>query len=463
MTSTTSRLSCAVFAALVWVLACGPSAAAAVPVDFLGPIGAFPYSPYTSWQSSYKGEDYSFADNGWASNADKNGWRYGSDKSTSNDAVAVGWFRQSNASVNPAKNIVFQIQSGSTNFQFFAIKDLIPAGFVNLVSDISSKNFHVWPEPGDVLELQVDQCQVISSGPTAQVSHPTIEMELLGSSASGKSQTLIKASLAYQAGGPFMRRVTIRGSYASFRVIFHIGASNIAESEVGLRLSGVHLGMFKHSQTTYATEDIPSPSNRSIKTFLPFYSPSDMPMKEAADDFDYIMLKQESDCWMIPWLKYYNPSVKVYLYESCRVSDWSSGGVDAFFSGSPLGFQYVKNAHPGWLYAGSNGFLHSQTYGNSYFAHLPNLDYQRAWATATIDKATREHFDGVFIDDAIDSTQRMSDGRVVEPQISPADVQSFVHYVVSALRSAGLQTIQNGCTRDRTTMPGELYYAPRSR
>lgn len=247
---------------------------------------------------------------------------------------------------------------------------------------------------------------------------------------------------------------------SSLTATIELAASGTGANEVGLTASGAHLWLKRAGSDIYETEEVPAVRDRSVRTTMAFWDPTKVDVRQIARNYDQVTLKYDYDYDVVPALRYYNPSIKVYMYGSAHVTDWrDERGVDQYFSNCPVGFGFVAASHPEWLYTDDAGQFMSSD-GREYFTRVANPEYQALWAQNLAQKARRRMFDGVWIDE-IASREEVRDGSsLVQPRIDIWEFQAFVHSVAPMLHAAGLEMVQNGATKHLGFGEGQIYFDP---
>lgn len=441
------------------------SQAAVVNLDLLGGIGDFDYSACTAWNSGYTGADYDFSTNsGWVSEPDAAGWRYGYNSASSSDAVAVGWMRQSGSTVNPGKHIGCWIADsqglGGTNCQAFSLKGYYgAAGTVLLSTHIPTGTSPSGLQIGDSVTFRLDYVRMADYADLPAGTTVTFKMGLKWPGYSVE-KVLDPSSSPFSAeltGGPLPTGVKAVTAYVSIG-----GAGPLDARQPTLFLDGARLWVRRPGVSGYVQEVVPVIGNRGIQSLKPFYGRGGLDVRDVTQRYDRVMLQTEEDYVLVPRLKYYNPNVKVYLYQSSRVIDRrDSRGVDPFFSSSPIGFGFVTSTYPGWLYSnGIGGYASNVAYPNEYYARVADASYQSTWAQNAITRARRARFDGIWLDQVTAGPEIRSGSTLVQPKQEAWEMQKFLHAVIPTLRSNGLDVIQNACTKHPQSGDGQVYLDP---
>lgn len=436
----------AIIILLLVSISCVSAAPALRNMDLLGGWGDFEFSADTSWQQ-----------------ATSTGWPCGVKLSTPDDSIAPGWKRLTGYDVVPEKNTIYRIEQGKgkngTNCQYFALKDiktgpkwtvLMPEGFK--IDDSNPRSLH----HGDTVNFVVDYIRM--SG--FQGVDVTYRLKLRFATGPGVND-YISTDLA-PSQTPFSSSVSSvvpAGTKGLYLYVEITANHDLGANKPGIYVDGAHLYTKRAGKQDYEKEMIPVSHNRAIRTMMMFYNTTHDPY-EIASKYDAVMLQQEAQyAWALK-LRYYNPDIKLYLYESGgNINDW---GEDSFYSNSPISLTYAMKNHKEWLYPDPNNnppYHHSSTYLRNYYVHLENPEYQKLWLERTSDKVNRYRFDGVWIDDL----GAMADGGTIT---IPAHTQSFLHGVVPSLNTKGIDVIQNACTINLRTGPkfteqGLIYFDPK--
>jgi len=413
-----------------------PCAANMVARDLLGWIGGFESSCYSSWVSCYSGADYDWNAAGrWSNGPTYSGgvpWRWGYNAATANDSVAEGWTRES--SLNPETKLVYKlVDNGGGKCQYFAVKGVASGD----ASAYLLRDFAVGKEPyklnvGDIVTFSMDSIKM------ADYSSLSLTYQLgLGSVDGSKIYQDLTPSTT-----PFSSSVT--GTIAPGAKAIRVMVSIFARDGTGLQTPGIyvdgaHLKIRRGG--SQLTEEVPIKRNRSIKTMKVFVTSAD-DAYYVAGNYDRVDLQYESDYWFARRVKYYNPDIKVYLYEAPWVTDWREPKFknrDGLWSNTPVGMAFVlkhdaESGKPDWLYP--NGGSWFGLGDKAYYAHLGDTSFQNVWTANALGKVARYKLDGLFIDGAVAAPS----GKF--PGIEPWAVQSFLHTVMKS-RPAVVDVIHN--------------------
>ncbi|MBI5229090.1 hypothetical protein HY991_03185 [Candidatus Micrarchaeota archaeon] len=462
--------------------------------DFLGGWGDFEFAADTHWVSGYNGADYDFMkESGWTSPPNSDLWRNGVNLATENDSVAVGWFRETGSNVNPGKNIVYKLLlnegTGGSNCQYFALKNTSAGNSVALLESVfpvDSKQYNI--HPGDTVLFHVDSIRM--SDYDNLPSGASVEYKILLEWSDGRvnEKKLAPSSVPFSAE---IEGIPTSGE-TSLIVGIRVGVSSISgERQPGVCVDGAHLYIKRAGSSDFEKEVVPVPRERKINTMMIFFDANKHDPHEIAKTYDSVMLQQESHYTFAQRLKYYNPNIKVYLYESATITDWRDGYYnDSWYSNSPIGFGWAIDNHPEWFYSypqnagvknppGDNraswkrffndgktplNYVFSFEYQNSYCTRLDDPNFQNTWRERTVDKATRYKLDGVFVDSLAEVEEfgtHTTDGSTVSVlNITPWEVQSFQHSVFPFLRASNLEIVHNLCTKHYGTWLGKIYLDP---
>ena len=429
------RASLLLAALAATVLGATPCHAKLVARDLLGGIGGFENSVHSAWVSSYAGSDYDWdAPTRW-SYGPTNGYRWGHNLATVNDTVAEGWTRESD--LNPDRNLVYRLMdSASGKCQHFAIKGLADGnGVAYLLRDFSVGKEPYKLNSGDAVTFSLDSVSMAGY----EGLDVTYEIGLQGVGAPGTRKLAPSTSPS-----PSSVSGTVLADAKRIRAFVKISVrGGTASRTPGISVDGAHLTIRRGGSPL--TEEIPPPRNRSVKTMRVFVT-SDDDAYAIARDYDRVDLQYESDYWFARRLKYYNPDIKVYLYEGPWVNDWREkdhGNRDPAWSDTPLGMAYVlqhdaRTGSPDWLYRDGDSW--SRMDSGEYLAHLADKAFQSEWAASAFAKVLDYKLDGLFIDGPAVKTASPK-----SPAIEPWEEQSFLHAVM-AKRPAGVDVIHNACS-----------------
>jgi hypothetical protein len=432
--------------------------AALVKTDLIGGLGEFEFSAETAWQ---------IADGGWP---------FGVKSATSDDSVAAGWSRMTGRGVVPEQNSIYRIVPrqgiNGSRCQYFGMQGT--GGTIWLrkclsVANSLRSNVH----RGDRLVFHIDRIFMsgydVPKGATVQcnmavICHGTDSRETRVSTAIPVSSNASSAEVS---------TTVVANAYAITLEVVLTVSGNPGAAKPGVYVDGARLYR-KSTNTAYEMEQVPAPRNRAIQTQMVFFQYGVTDSYEVARDYDAVMLEQECEYPWVLRLKYYNPNIKVSLYElGGGVADWRDQNlVDSPYSNCPFAFSDVLAHHRDWLYPRPDGFtppndqrapwlkdcqyLFAPTDPNQYFVHMDAPDYQREWSAAVVDKATRYRLDAVWID----AVPELLGEPGVPASRSLAEPQSFVHGVSPYLHQAGLQAIVNDSVCALNTSPANALFDP---
>ena len=402
------RVISAVLTLLLVACAGSYAGAAVVPKDFLGGLGDFEWSADTQYVAGYPS------------------WHSGCKAASENDSVAAGWLRETGSGVDPHKNIVYRIEPGGisgSNCQYFALKNIRNGkASASLVKSVRIGDKDCEPNRGDWLTFTIDRMWMHGFDGVDAVCKLRIRFH----AKEGKGSVWAEDVVLPQSKTPFRARMTARvpqsvtpgdDSSKIVRATLWITirtSGDFGAAEPGICVDGAHLYVDRDGNGVLETENVPVETDRMIRTFMIFYDPREHDPRDTVQNYDFVMIQNEQDYPEALRLKYYRPDVRVYLYEAVSVTDWRyedkrGKQQDARYSNSPIGFKYVLDNHPEWLYPDPSSandkydmksppFLRLRQTTRHYFTHLDNPEYQEAWVTRTVDKATRYRMDGVWID-----------------------------------------------------------------
>lgn len=433
--------------------------------DFLLGIGDFETCAWVRWFSSYSGKDFDFVQRSTYVDPYNGGdFRSGYNLPTATDAVATGWCRYTDASINPGTNVVYQISSGTgiggSNCQYFAIKK-ISAGYA-----VASLDHHVSVKasdrnalcPGDQITLVLDHVRMTDYTGLPSGSRVRYYARLTGA---GTEQEIAPSLTAKS----FQTTAVIPAGVHDINVQIIITTyGNLGSKQPGIYVDGAHLYVRRAGSATYEKQQVPVPRNRSINTQNVFFHPSWTDIYKAASDHD-VLVTHEEEYRIVPVLRRLNPQMKILIYQSagmCIDLKDSSGKAPIFKDGGFV-FSEVRANNPQWLYkggAGNGGFVNDSIYTERYFLRITDPDYQKQWASRVIEKVKRLGVDGVWIDDLSALDKQYGIDR-------PAwEVQNFLHAVYPQLRAAGVLIVQNAASQHINGVPGwgrnngSIYFDP---
>ena len=437
-----------------------------VRTDYLGGIGDFERSAETAWSSTYNNPDYDFDANNLYSSPYSGGRRWGYSLPTAEDSVALGWTRRTSDGVNPGKNIVYQISSGTgvggSSSQFFGLKG-IKGGYAqaDLISylRVNPVNLHA----GDTVTFRVDS--IYMSGYTDLPAGTTVVYKIaieatLGTYAA-KELAPSSQSTAYETSLTIPDTATIFVVNVSIQV-----QGDTGDKQPGAYVDGAHLYVRRAGSSTFEMQEVPVPKQRAIATcFTPFHTAT-RDLYQTASDYDTVILDAFEDYAAIYRLRYLNPNVKVYLGQM-GVWFWDlhdDAGKDLWYNGSPMGFRFVKANHPEWLWPGGtgvDGYVCDPSYPSIYYARVENANYIAQWSQKAASLATRWGFDGIYADGVGERPeQRDAQGNMLMAPALPWQMQRFVRGVAAALRTAGAKTMLNVASQHFESGEGQVYFDP---
>lgn len=438
--------------------------AAIVKVDLIGGLGEFEFSADTAWQM----------------NTDA-GWPWGYKASTPNFSVAPGWSGITSYGVEPDKDAFFRIvpaagiggsscqslgiwNCGSENNATIYLKMSLP------INDDKDYELH----RGDTVTFRLDRifmnAYTLPSG-----GWVNYKMRLL-CYGDGKYNLIVAKDLTYSTKA-FAAEVTakIPADTTSINMRVEVSAGgNLGNASPCIFVDGARLYVKPTGSSNYATEQVPVPRNRTINSHMIFFIAHEHDPYIVARDYDTVMLQYESDYYYALRLKYYNPNIKVLLYEhGGAVSDWRDENLaDPSYSNCPFAFSTVLAEHIDWLYPWPEGFTLASderkswlqdvdyvslpTYPRFYYVHIDNPGYQQLWRETVADKVTRYRLDGVFVDSA-EGVKPSSNTPITR---LPVEVQSFEHGVYPYLKEQGVETYMNCAIGILGQAPACIYFDP---
>jgi len=435
-------------------------------VDLLGGWGDMSYSGGVSWVSAYTGEDYWKTFTGWASKPNADGYRFGYAPVTKDDAVAVGWLRESGWSVNPGADIIFRIEpdGDAKTCQYMALR-----GEPKVPASVRLETPGEMPLPDDLpegcsLEFRLDHIRLDSQSVSVKCY---------------LAMSPVKGIRAIDAGEKSVAwEMTIPAGVKRVRPAIVLEASEPLRGRTpGVYISGAHL-YIRDKRGDYLTEIIPVPRDRNIDTFIYNTDVARMGDRSLARDADTIVIKEDSKYWYTPRLKYLHPGVNVYRSQLAVgvVDDRENDLSAAPFHNGPIECGWALRNHPEWFYPPTKlgtawneandvrpvnkrsnyAYQWAHTRGGEcliYAWKMGNAELQKLWANNAASGARLYRMDGVFVD-SVDVIGALG--------ATPNDVQSFTHTVAPIIRSYGngLGTIANIDRRHATDGEGSLFFDP---
>jgi hypothetical protein len=164
--------------------------------------------------------------------------------------------------------------------------------------------------------------------------------------------------------------------------------------------------------------------------------------------YGYVIL-QSWDWGNIAALRAANPSVRVLVYKNMLMSSEAAcqNGTDSAYLPAGVGYCYANTYHPEWFLTDTTGArLSSPYWPYLWLMDIGNPAYQQAWLANVTTDATSHGWDGVFLDDASQTTFQAGAATVsAYPTNSQwlAANDSFLRTVEPALVSRGLLAYPN--------------------
>lgn len=379
---------------------------------------------------------------------------------TANDTVAIGWERTSSEEIDPIGNkLTYKLVSSGINgskCQYFGLKGPGIAGWCGL-SAVAFKDQHgsSFFHDGDKVVFKIDQVKMSDYKSTnakywIRIRTATDQVvKYIDASETAKS---VEASLT----------VTEGESRVIAEIFVYADLRNFS-AQPGAYVDGAHVYVVRSGSSDY---DMLSMSRyRSIKTAAMFWHPCRWNEFEAVQNYDYLIMADDSTLNYIQKIRSLNSSTKVYMYQTSDVIKTYGGAYDSYCCSSPLGYCYVVNKHPEWLYTNgikSNVFVCSPVFTNSFYAKHYLATYQNQWVNNLMERIGSTNLDGIYIDNLEEVARDPSntDVPITKPEIKAWDIQSFLHGTVPQLHSAGLQVIKNGCRQFLESGQGIIYMYP---
>jgi len=437
--------------------------AALVRTDLIGGLGEFEFSADSSWQMQTD-----------------TGEPWGTRPATPDYSVAAGWSSYTGYGVDPDQDAIFRIQSGTglkgSNCQYMGLRragnpngSLVYVKMSIMIDDSSPHAIH----HGDTLTFRLDR--VFMTGYTVpKDASVRYRMQMLCTKEPFRLAIVNDLS---PTTTPFAAEVTSKVPAEAAAVTIRvdlIATGNLGSAVPGISFDGARLFVKRAGSSSYETEQVPAPRNRSINSQMVFFQARQDDPYAVARDFDAVMLQYESEYPSALRLRYYNPSIKVLLYEHGGIiTDWRDQNLaDPTYSNCPFAFGQVLAQHLDWLYPWPGGVCpvadtrypwrrdadccFMPDHQNYYFVHMESPSYQQAWRQTVADKVTRYRLDGVFID----SAENVGISPGIPLVRTPAEVQSFEHSVFPYMKSRSVPTCMNSAIGILSEAPASIYFDP---
>jgi hypothetical protein len=164
-------------------------------------------------------------------------------------------------------------------------------------------------------------------------------------------------------------------------------------------------------------------------------------------------------------LKNANPRIKVLVYKdaSASVSYACRNGTDDAMLPAGVGYCSTNTNHPEWFLKDASGSrIEFCDYSSTWLMDVGNPDYQRAWLQNTVADAKKYGFDGVMLDDVVESMDNHLCGKGIAKYPTDADwaraTSSFMAAVGPGLKSQGLLAFPNVTIKDYWTSTGLAHW-----
>ncbi len=457
----------------------GAGSADEVVLDLFGGIGGFESVSDVVWISTYAGPDYDFHANSGYLIPGSGERRLGYNLPQPDDTVATGWLRYSEETVNPGKHIVFRVLDGEgsngSRCQYFALKDVTGGkAVVRLKSTLRvDDQLDSAVHAGDSVTFTLDHIRMAQFADLPQGASVSYRMTIGDTGIPGGHTTkpLTPSAQAFSEDLTY----EIPPGVSNFAVIITMETSgNLGDAQPGIYVDGAHLFVRRAGQSGYETRTIPVPRKRNINTLSYLFHPTLQDEYWTAYHHDAVVAHSlmGSDYSTVLNLKYYNPSIKVYL-DQTGGTIWDvrdAEGQDPWSVGSAFGMRFVLDNDPSWLYDNGAGFYVNQVaYPHSYHVRTDDLEYQNLWAQKVIEKVHRYGFDGVFIDDLETKAETYEGSKKTCITRDVWEVQSFLHAVAPRLKAAGVELMRNAGTQHLLSgerhwwfdqLQGRVYFYP---
>ncbi len=455
---------------LILALICAGSCfASAVRVDLLEGLGDFErVAPVTEWESYYRlptfdNPDYDFDSNSLYFTESRGTYSYRSGVSapTVGDRIAMGWRRVTGGTINPGKNIVYDVVAGGiggTSCQYMAMKDL-GEGLSGRVELESLRHYvarlRQGLSPGDEVIFAVEYIRMSDYEGISGLSYRICIQTNLG----------VTSQRLYPSTSPFSAevRTTIDES------VTFVSAKVIVEGTVptgrqpGIFVDGAHLYIRRAGSENYETREKPLAKTRSVNTVGVLYNNALEDALSVASNSDYVVLGMASDYAWAKHLKSLNPNIKLYTYQNSRPT--KQGTKDPYFSNSAIGYYFASTQHPEWLFLRNEQipgeYAFCPEWPSEYWARLGLDDYSSTWATRALARVQSAQCDGVFVDNLSPANKVTdSNGNLLYPQLDVWQVQKFLRTICQAFGSVGLEVMGNACGFDLNSGSGSAIFDP---
>lgn len=456
------RLAFTISAVLMCSLLCAADAhAALVKTDLIGGLGEFEFSADTCWQMQTD-----------------DGWPWGIKVSTPDCSVAGGWTGIIGYGIDPDRDVAFRIEPGrglkGSNCQYMGYKRVnadpsrIMLKMTLPVDDGLPYELH----HGDSATFRLDR--VFMSGYSIPSGRLYYRMRIL--CVIPDQPSLVVTKDLVPSTTPFAAEVTAVIPVGATSITIRVDvetSGNLGSATPGIYVDGARLYVKRAGASNYATEEVPAPRNRTINSHMVFFRAHEHDPYAVARDYDVVMLQYERDYYYALRLKYYNPNIKVLLYEHAgAVSDYRDQNyVEGPYNNCPFQFNTVLAEHLDWLYPWPADyvplvdnrdpwlrdvyFCFMPDYQHLYYVHMDAPAYQQEWRARVADKVARYRLDGVFVDGAEEVSGNW------QPIVrTPDEVQRFEHSVFPYLRQAGVPIVMNCATGVLSRAPANIYFDP---
>jgi uncharacterized repeat protein (TIGR01451 family) len=445
------------------------SLASPVNVDLLEGIGDFEQiAPVTEWESYYRipsfdNPDYDFESNSLYFTETRGTYNYrsGVDAPVVGDRIATGWRRVTGSTINPGKNIVYDVLPGGiagSFCQYFAMKDL-SSGTTGRVELESLRSFvaklRKGLSPGDKVTFVLDYVRMSDYEGLSGLTYSIRIQTNVG----------VTSERLYPSDTPFSAEV----STTIDETVTFVSAKVVIEGLVpegrqpGIYVDGAHLYIARAGSQSYETREKPLARTRSVNTVGVLYNPALQDSLSIASDCDYVVLGMASDYAWAKHLKSLNPNLKLYVYQNSRPT--KQGTKDPYFPNSPIGYYYAVAQHPEWLFLRNDqvpgDYAFCPEWPSEYWAKLWLDDYIETWVTRAIARVRSASCEGVFVDNLSPSNLvRDSNGNLLYPQIDVWQMQKFLKAICQRFESAGLEVMGNACGFDLNSGSGSAIFDP---
>ncbi|MDH7602188.1 MAG: putative glycoside hydrolase [Armatimonadota bacterium] len=455
--------------AVLLVTSIFPCFAATVRVDLLDGLGDFEQvAPVSEWESYYRlpsfdNPDYDFASNSlyFTESRGTYSYRTGVDASVAGDRIASGWRRVTGSTVNPGKNIIYDVVQGGiggTNCQYLALKDMAD-GLVGHI-ELESLRHYVAKlrrglSPGDEVTFAVDHIRMSDYEGISGLSYFISIQTNVG----------VTTKRLNPSDTPFSAEVTTTIDES----VSFVSAKVVVEGPVppgrrpGVFVDGAHLYIKRLGSLDYETRQQPLTKTRAVNTVGVFHNLAVQDSLSVAYDCDHVVLGLASDYAWVKHLKSLNSNLKIFTYLNSRPT--KQGAKDPYFANSAVGYYFAVANHPEWLFLRNEQvpgeYAFCPEWPSEYWARLWLDDYCGTWVANALARVHAAQSDGVFVDNLSPANKVTdSNGNLLYPQLDVWAIQKFLRTICRAFGSASLEVMGNACGFDLNSGSGSAIFDP---